>query len=126
MIASSSHRAYTRGTGTAVFPIDGMGAWQQMTEGLAPQNIRSGSGGEFVSRVGLAALEPLGSERAAEPVEVIAHPPFEPTEGQIIPLPTDRCPTCGNPPVADSHLVPHKPALPRWIVYGAPGKPLPR
>jgi hypothetical protein len=47
-----------------------------MAKGLAPQNIRSGSGGEFVSRDGLAALEPLGSERAAESVDVIAHPPF--------------------------------------------------
>jgi hypothetical protein len=78
-----------------------------MAKGLAPQNISSGSGGKFVSRVGLAALEPLGRERAAEPVDVIAHPPFEPTEGQIIPLPADRCPTSGKPPVADCHLMPH-------------------
>jgi len=90
-----------------VFPIDGMGAWQQMTEGLAPQNICSGSGGEFVSRVGLAAFEPLGSERAAEPVDVIAHPPFEPTEWQIVPFPTDCCPTSGKRPVPDCHLMPH-------------------
>ena len=60
----------------------------------------TGSGGELVSRVGLAALEPLGSERAAEP------------EWQIIPFPTDCCPTSGNPSVADSHLAPYKPALP--------------
>jgi len=31
-------------------------------------------------RFGLAALEPLGSDRAAEPVDVIPHPAFEPTE----------------------------------------------
>ena len=109
-----------------VFPVDRVGAWQQMAKGLAPQNIRSGSGGEFVSWVGLAALEPLGSERAAEPVDAIAHPPFEPTEGQIIPLPADCCPTSGNPPVADSHLVPHKPVLPTVDCIWAPGKPSPR
>ena len=127
MIASSSHSAYTRGTGTRcmcqrahdpVFPVDRVGAWQQMAKGLAPQNISSGSGDELVSRVGLAALEPLGSERAAEPVDVIAHPPFEPTEWQIIPLPASCFRTNGNPSVADSHLAPHKPALPtvdcRW------------
>ena len=121
MIASSSHNAYTRGTGTAVCAreritrysaVDCVSAWQQMAKGLAPQNISSGGGGELVSRVGLAALEPLGSKRAAEPVEVIAHPPFEPTEWQIIPFPTDCCPTSGNPSVADSHLAPYKPALP--------------
>ena len=116
MIASSSHNAYTRGTGTAVCAreritrysaVDCVSAWQQMAKGLAPQNIRSGSGDELVSRVGLAALEPLGSERATEPGDAIAHPPFEPTEGQIIPLPADRCPTSGKPPVADCHLMPH-------------------
>src|SRR5260370_10546219 len=83
-----------------VFPVDRGGARQQMTKGLAPENINSGSGSELVSRVGLAALEPLGRERTAEPVDVIAHPPFEPTEWQIVPLPTNCCPTSGNPSVA--------------------------
>ena len=113
MIASSSHSAYTRGTGTAVcasahdpvFPVDRVGARQQMAKGLAPQNISFASGDELVSRVGLAAFEPLGSERAAEPVDVIAHPPFEPTEWQIISFPTNCFRTNGNPSVADSHLV---------------------
>jgi hypothetical protein len=56
-------------------------AWQQIPEGLAPQNIRPGGGNELVGGIGLAALEPLGNERAAEPVDVIAHPAFEPTKG---------------------------------------------
>src|SRR5690348_18468751 len=94
-----------------VFPVDRVGAWQQMAKGLAPQNIRSASGDELVSRVGLAALEPLGSERATEPGDAITHPPFEPTEGQIIPFPTNCFRTNGNPFVADSHLAPHKPVL---------------
>ena len=55
-----------------VFPVDRVGAWQQMAKGLPPQNIRSGGGGEFVGRVGLAALEPLSSERATEPGDAIA------------------------------------------------------
>jgi hypothetical protein len=96
-----------------------------MTEGLAPQNICSGSGGEFVSRVGLAAFEPLGSERAAEPVDAIAHPPFEPTEGQIIPLPADCCPTTGNPPVAESHFVPHNPDVTDGGLYMGTGQAAP-
>jgi hypothetical protein len=132
MIASSSHRAYTRGTGTAVSARERMTRYSRSTawalgsrwpRGFAPQNVRSGSGGELVSRVGLAALEPLGSERAAEPVEVIAHPPFEPTEGQII---RGLLPLSGNPPVADTHLVPHKPALPTVDCIWALGNPLPR
>ena len=95
-----------------VFAVDSVGAWKQMAQGLAPQNISSGSGDELVSRVGLAALEPLGSERTAEPVDVIAHPPFEPTEWQIISFPANCIRTSGNPSVADSHLAPRKPALP--------------
>jgi hypothetical protein len=67
--AGNRYRCMCQRTHDPVFPVDRVGAWQQMPKGLAPQNIRPGSGGEFVSRVGLAALEPLGSERAAEPVE---------------------------------------------------------
>ena len=78
-----------------------------------------------VSRVGLAALEPLSGERAAEPVDVIAHPPFEATEGQIIPLTTDCCRTRGNPPVADSHLAPHKPVLPTMDCIWGTGQAAP-
>ncbi len=62
-----------------IFPVNRMGARQQMAEGLAPQNIRPGSGDQLVGGIGLAALEPLGSERATEPVDVIAQPAFEPT-----------------------------------------------
>jgi hypothetical protein len=33
-----------------VFPVDRVGAWQQLAKGLAPQNIRSSSSDELVSR----------------------------------------------------------------------------
>src|SRR5215469_1313330 len=105
----------------SVFPVDRMGAWQQIPERFAPQNIRSASSGELIGRIGLPALEPLGDERAAEPVDVIAHPAFEPTKRQSNRVPTDRCPTRGTPPVADSHLAPHTPAIPTVDVY-RPGR----
>ena len=44
-----------------VFPVDRVGAWQQLAEGLTPQNIRSASRDELVGRVGLAALEHIKS-----------------------------------------------------------------
>ena len=96
----------------SVFPVDCMGAWQQIPERFAPQNIRSGSSDELIGGIGLTALEPLGNDRAAEPVDVIAQPAFEPTERQSNRVLTDRCPTRGTPPVADGHLAPHTPAIP--------------
>jgi hypothetical protein len=71
----------------------------------------------------LAALEPLGSERAAEPVDVIAHPPFEPTEGQIIPLRADCCPATGSALVSDGHLAPLNQRQHRSIVLWITGTP---
>jgi hypothetical protein len=121
--AGNRYRCMCQRAHDPVFPVDRVGARQQMAKGLAPQNIRSGGGGEFVSRVGLAALEPLGRERATEPGDAIAHPPFEPTEGQII---RGLLPLSMNPPVTDTHLVPHKPALPTVDCIWAPGNPLPR
>src|SRR5215831_20015182 len=90
----------------SVFPVDRMGAWQQIPERFAPQNIRSGCSGELIGGIGLPALEPFGNDRAAEPVDVIAHPAFEPTERQSNRVPPDRCPAGGTPTVADSHLAP--------------------
>jgi hypothetical protein len=75
-----------------VFPVDRVGAWQQMAKGLPPQNIRSGGGGEFVSRVGLAALEPLSSERATEPGDAIAHPPLSEETDPARPSAACACP----------------------------------
>jgi len=63
-----------------IFPIDSMGTRQQMPKGFAPQNIRPASGDELVGGIGLAALEPLGPERATEPRDVSPHPAFQPSE----------------------------------------------
>src|ERR1700730_16238448 len=131
MISSSSHSAYTRGTGTAVCASARITRYSRSTawalgsrwpRAYAVAHTPSISD-KLVSWVGLAALKSLGSERATEPADMIVHPAFEPTEGQIIPLPPDCCPTRGNPPAADSHLVPHKPALPTVDCIWAPGKP---
>jgi len=118
MIASSSHSAYTRGTGTAVCASARMTRYsrstarQQMAEGLASENIHICSGDELVGRIGLTARKPLDSDRATEPVDVISHPAFEPTEGQSMTLHKDCYrPARGGLLVADHHLAPHKPAL---------------
>ena len=42
-----------------------------MAKGLAPQNVRSGSGGEFVSRVGLSTLELFDLQGSGEAFEMI-------------------------------------------------------
>src|SRR5215469_16735767 len=98
-----------------------MGAWQQIPERFTPQNVRSTSRGELIGRIGLPALEPLRNERATEPVDVIAHPAFEPTKRQSNRVPTDRCPTRGTPPVADSHLATtRRPYRPR--IVNRPGR----
>src|SRR5438132_11236114 len=87
-----------------------MGARQQLTERLAPQYVRAGAGEKLVGRVRLAARELLGGERTAEPVDVAAHPAFEPAERQTV-LPRGR------------HLTPRQPAPPsldciRWRADG--------
>jgi hypothetical protein len=51
-----------------------------MAKRLMPQNISSATGEELVRRIGLASLEPLGSEWASEPVHVIPHPTLKPSE----------------------------------------------
>ena len=46
------------------------------------QHVRAGARAEPIGRVRLAARELLGGERAAEPLDVVAHPAFEPVERQ--------------------------------------------
>jgi hypothetical protein len=89
-----------------------------MAERLTAQNIDPGISDKLVGGIGLAALEPLGGERTTEPVDVIAHPAFDPTEREIVLLPPDCCPAREYPPVANSHFVPHKQALPTAACYG--------
>src|SRR5215831_9240765 len=121
MIASSSHSAYTCGTGTAVCASARMTRYSRSTAWALGSKFPSGlrrrtyvplAAAELIGRIGLPALEPLRNDRATEPVDVIAHPTFEPTKRQSNRVPTDRCPTRGTPPVADSHLAPHTPAIP--------------
>src|SRR5215472_3633437 len=87
-----------------------MGARQELARRLAPQHVWAGTGEQLVGRVRLAAFELVGSERAAEPVNMLGHPLFEPDKRQVV-LPRGR------------HLAPPQPAsLPldciRWRADG--------
>ena len=55
---------------------------------------------------GLTALEPLGRERAAKPADAIAHPAFEPSQGESVAFSPDCRSAAGRFFVADGHLEP--------------------
>ena len=73
------------------FAIDGMRTWQDVPDGLAPQNVVAGSCVKLEGRIGLAAGKAFDPQGTAIVLDMLPEPRLQPIRGDFVPLWPDLC-----------------------------------